>query len=85
MWARWEREREEEKRIQREKEMRKAQRRARIDKLHTDAADWNQVNLIRRYINAVIEKEGPMEPGSELEKWVAWANAEADQEDPLSN
>ena len=85
MWVRWEREREEEKRIQREKEIREAQRQARIDKLYTDAADWDHANLIRRYINAVLEKEGPMEPGSELEKWVAWANAEADQEDPISD
>ena len=79
------REREEKYRQLEEIARRKAMEQARKETLRSDSQSWEQANLLRRFIDAVIKKDGPVQPGSELEKWVAWAKTEADQEDPLSN
>jgi len=63
----------------------KAMERARKERLRSNAHAWEKSNILRRYIDAVLEKDGPIKPGSELEKWVAWARAEADEDDPLVN
>ena len=77
-------EEEKQRREQEESAQHKAMERAKRTKLRADAKDWELANKLRRYIDAVIEKDGPVTPGSDLEKWVAWARAEADIDDPLA-
>lgn len=74
---------EEKERQRKERARRVAQEQARKDQLRADARAWERSKNLRCYIDAVIEKEGPIQPESELEKWVAWARAEADLDDPL--
>ncbi len=59
----------------------------RIQKLVQDAENWNKSKLIRAYLKAVkedvVERQGLIEPGSELNKWLTLANQQADRLDPL--
>ncbi|MEI7850774.1 MAG: hypothetical protein WCH86_02995 [Kiritimatiellales bacterium] len=73
------REREEAERIRKEREHRAEQiRKARElrDNLISEAKDWQNADLIRRYITAYEEKFGPTEQ-------TKWARKEADRIDPM--
>lgn len=76
-----ERRREELARIRREEE-------ARLQDLLDKVSGWQKSKQIREYIKAVredaIRRDGGIDPGSELDKWLAWANQQADRFDPLS-
>src|SRR3989304_369350 len=76
----WERLREERDRRRREEE-------TQIQNLIVSAANWQKCKQLREYINAVkedgIRKNGCIEPGSELDKWLTWANQQAERFDPL--
>lgn len=76
----WERLRAERDRLRREEE-------ARLQNLINNASNWQKCKQIREYIQAVkedaIRKNGGIEPGSELDRWLSWANQQADRFDPL--
>jgi hypothetical protein len=76
----WERLREERDRLRREEE-------ARLQNLIDNASNWQKCKQIREYIQAVkedaIRKNGGIEPGSELDRWLTWASQQADCFDPL--
>lgn len=76
----WERQREERDRRRREEE-------TQIQNLIVNAANWQKSKQLREYIQAVkddaIRNNGSIEPGSELDKWLTWANQQADRFDPL--
>lgn len=76
----WERLREERDRRRREEE-------ARLKNLIDNASNWQKSKQLREYIHAVreeaIQKNGGIEPGSELDSWLTWANQQADRFDPL--
>ncbi len=59
-----------------------------IQELLDEAESWKKSQNIRRYINAVkesVEHEGQsLDPESDLEKWLIWAEQQADRLDPLS-
>jgi hypothetical protein len=76
-------EKEKQQRKQEEIARHKAMEGAKKENLRSDAIAWERANRIRRYIEAVIEKDGPIHPGTELDRWVTWAKSEADLEDPL--
>lgn len=58
-----------------------------INKLEKEALSWQKGQIIRFYVGAAtkryIEKNGKIEPGSEFDKWEAWAIQRADYMDPL--
>ncbi len=76
----WERLREERDRRRREEE-------ARLQNLIDNASNWQKSKQLREYIQGVkedaVRKNGGIEPGSELDKWLTWANQQADRLDPL--
>lgn len=51
------------------------------------AEDWNKTQQIRAYIQAVrieaIQKYGRIDSESELDKWLTWAEQQADKFDPV--
>lgn len=104
-WARklgWERlqrrKREEEERVQRERELerkrvredferRQREERERVDKLLADVSGSHQSRIIRDYVEVVRQQalgNGGIEEGSDLERWIAWARQQADRLDPLT-
>lgn len=56
--------------------------------LEKEAISWQRGKLIRSYIEAVtaayIKKNRNIEPGSEFDKWRAWAQQRANRFDPLT-
>jgi len=80
------RRREEEERRKAE-ERRRQEEQARVDGLFAEAAQWNQCLQLRAYLGAVRElideHFGPLEPNSQLDQWLHWAEAIANQHDPL--
>ncbi|CAG1064751.1 hypothetical protein BAC1_00316 [uncultured bacterium] len=76
----WERLRAEREQLRREEE-------ARLQNLIDNASNWQKCKQIREYIQVIkedaIRKNGGIEPGSKLEKWLTWANQQADRFDPL--
>ncbi len=58
-----------------------------IRDLFKKAEDWARSQQIKAYIQAVrinaIQRYGRIEPECELEKWLAWAEHQADRLDPL--
>ncbi|MCX6997172.1 MAG: hypothetical protein NTV49_08810 [Kiritimatiellaeota bacterium] len=90
-----ERRREQERLRQAEEERRKERLRvwlaekARVDELLADAEAAEQSRTVRAYIAAWIVKTeaaagAKITPGSEADKWVTWARAQADRLDPLT-
>jgi len=81
------RRREEQQRRQEEIARRKREEEARLQNLLNQTENWHRSKQIREYIQAVkddaIRKNGCIEPGSELDKWLTWANQQADRFDPL--
>jgi len=61
---------------------------ARLDKLRSDASNWHEAQRIRSYLSAVrdtaIKKFGVIQPGSESEEWLIWAEDQAERLDPLT-
>ena len=89
------RRREQERLRREEEERRKAAERVRlaeqtrVDELVADAEAWEQSRTVRAYIEARIAKTeavagAKMVPGSEADRWVVWARAQADRLDPLT-
>lgn len=60
---------------------------ARIDRLLKAASDLRTANYIREYVaavqSAIASRNGPA--SSRIHEWVAWAFAQADRIDPLTN
>jgi hypothetical protein len=80
------RRREEEER-RRAEERRRQEEQARVEGLFAEAARWNRCLQLRAYLEAVRdlvdEHHGPPEPSTQLGQWLCWAEAIADQHDPL--
>jgi hypothetical protein len=87
------REREEQKRqeiipMRQEKVRLIEEEKSRVRTLEMDAANWLKSQQIRSYVealrNLVIQNEGEIAQGSEIEKWLIWASQQADRFDPLT-
>lgn len=89
-----ERRREIEAEIQRKKEEAEQRERERVAKLKrdkrrqllTEMLTWRRANDLREYIGAALQKaheSGDAKLIEKTEQWAAWANAEADEIDPL--
>jgi len=90
------RERREVERRDREERKRRAEKRQQIEAEHQrvnsllqQAADWQQSQDIRCYIEAnkqrYLASHGQIEEGGEFAKWLVWANEQADRLDPLKD
>jgi hypothetical protein len=76
-------EEEERQRKAREKILKHEQ--SRREKLFADAAAWSKAALVRRFVQAVVDKPQLSNAATSLGEWANWALAEADRLDPLSN
>ena len=86
VWKKHREEREEEMRLIREQEQRKAQELADFKELMNEAHEWHKVTLLRQYIDKVEAKAlADNKVNETLEKWLAWARKKADAFDPLNN
>ena len=69
-------------------EKERAEMKQRTESLLEDVEAWHQSQKIRAYLTAFrmqMEKwSGPVDPGTEVGKWLAWANRYADSLDPLN-
>lgn len=81
------REWEEQRRRHEERAARYQEEKARLEGLERDAEAWHKSQMIRTYLEAVredaLKKHGSIVPGSELDRWLAWASQQADRLDPL--
>jgi hypothetical protein len=81
-WAEERRQREEVARLQAEEEMR-------VGLLKKHVKFWEEASSIRRLVNAVreeaIRRQGGTEPGGPLEKWLQWAETQAEKNDPINS
>jgi len=79
-WEEEKRRRDEQERLRREEE-------EKIQALERTVSNWHKSHQIRSFINAhreaTILKQGLIEPGGELDKWLQWASDYADRLDPL--
>jgi len=84
-WARWEREREEQRRREAEQLRLRQEEQARVQRLETEVANWHKAQLTREYVAALWNacNQGLAKPPEELCAWVAWACRYADRIDPL--
>lgn len=86
-WQQAERERQEAERKRYEQEIRRQEEEARFQALLKESTNWHLSKQIREYIDAVrelvIKKHGDVQSGSEVEKWLEWAEKKADIIDPL--
>jgi hypothetical protein len=86
-WERQENERLELARKQAEEVRRREEEKKRLQNLISEAQSWKQGQLIREYVAAVrakaIEKKIEITPGGEIDRWITWANQQADRLDPL--
>jgi hypothetical protein len=80
-------EREERRRKTEERVNLRRQEENRVKKLEEQTSCWMRAQNIRQFVSAykemVVRKKGALEPGSEFEKWIVWANSQADRFDPL--
>lgn len=78
--------REEEERRQLEERRRKEEQ-ARVEALFAEAARWARCRELREYLDAiqglVNERYGFVEPNSQMDRWLHWAEETAHQSDPL--
>jgi hypothetical protein len=82
-----EREQQERERRRYDLEQRRRKEQKRVDALLAEAQSWEKSRLIRTYVAAVREKAingKGIEPGSDLDRWLTWASAQADRFDPLT-
>ena len=71
---------------QKRRELRERQLQERIDHLVSQATQMERANQIRAYVHAVKERSSELTISDEqLNKWQAWARAEADRIDPVRN
>ncbi len=87
-WAEDERIRQEEE-LRREKIARlRREEEERVQALMQNAANWQKSKQVREYIEAVkkeaIRENGEIVQGSEMDRWLKWANDQADRLDPLT-
>lgn len=79
-------EEQERERVEKERKVQEEQERFRTFMM--DVENWHKSIKIRAYIDAVREKairgQGAIAPGSQIEKWLAWATQEAEKIDPLN-
>lgn len=70
-----------------ERERERAELRQRAESLVKDVEAWHQSEKIRAYLAAfrtTMEKwSGPIDPSTEVGKWLDWARGYADSIDPL--
>jgi predicted Holliday junction resolvase-like endonuclease len=70
-----------------EQEERRRKEAAQLQALLQETDNWSKSNLIREYTRAVredaIRRHGKIDLGSELDRWIEWANQQADRLDPL--
>ncbi len=82
---RWEQEWQERMRQREEAERRQREEKEQLEKLLTDAENWQRSQLIQAYVDAVraaaTRKHGGVPP--ELDQWLAWAAEQAERLDPL--
>jgi hypothetical protein len=86
----WEEEerRRQERALRRQKEERRRQEEeARLRALEGEAQAWVRAQQLRAYLGAVrqaaLERGSPVIPGSDLERWLTWANGCAGRLDPI--
>jgi hypothetical protein len=86
--ARREREAKEAERRRREAEERQRQEAARVQDFNDKLAAWEQAERVRAFVAAVradaARRGVAVEPGGELDRWLAWAARRADRVDPLA-
>jgi hypothetical protein len=59
---------------------------ARIERLDRNMAAWRRAECIRAYAQAMSDRlteRGPIDPDSDVAKWLAWAQRYADRIDPM--
>ncbi len=86
-WDEAVRRREEAERRRQSEERRRANELARLNSLKGEAAGWEEAERIRAYLAAVrsrMQLGGGIEPGGDLERWLTWAVARADELDPMT-
>jgi hypothetical protein len=60
---------------------------SRVRRLNENIDGWERAERIRRYASALAQRascQGPIEPASDLAKWLGWAERYADWIDPLT-
>jgi hypothetical protein len=78
--------RQEAARVRSEKRKLQKAEQARLDELLRLAENWQTSQKLRNLIDAVRQLHslrGPIEPGSEIARWIDWATLQADRFDPL--
>lgn len=90
--CRMQREKEEREREERRKKIEEHRRlrqeeTERLKVLEDQVSNWDKSQRIRQFIEAAreaaLKKNGSIEPGSELDQWIAWVKKQADRFDPL--
>ena len=80
--------REEEHRRWQENEWRKTQEKTKVDRLISEANQWNVSEIVRRYVQAIENRLSTMQIEakilSELNGWLSWAKEKAAELDPLN-
>jgi hypothetical protein len=71
-----------------ELEQRQKLERNKVEALFRQADSWRQSRSIREYIQALeqrlLDRDGRIEDGSEISRWLKWAREQADRLDPLT-
>ena len=85
--AELDRQRRDEEERRRLAEQRRKEEQARVDELFAQAARWDRCRQTREYLEAVrtlaSERCGEIEPDSNLDRWLRWAEDAANRVDPL--
>jgi hypothetical protein len=70
-----------------EAEARRREEAERFARLEAEASAWSKSQRLRAYADAVereaIHRGIPVEPGTEVHRWLEWARAHADRLDPI--
>jgi hypothetical protein len=87
-WEDEERRRHQEALRRQEEERRRKEEEARLQALEDEAQRWARARLLRDYLAAIREaardRSGLSVAGSELERWLSWAESQASALDPLA-
>jgi len=61
----------------------------RFEEFRKQASAWHESRQLREYVTEVrrvaLQRDGIIEPGSELNTWLAWASAKVSEIDPLGH
>jgi hypothetical protein len=83
-----ERKKQEQAERRRHEEEKRRQEQARVDELIQVARAWRQSKTVREYLLAartvVLERDGRIAEGGEIDRWFQWAHNVAESIDPLS-